>query len=120
VRQFEVRVDSLRGVYVHLDMNVSDLLIYDKNGPGKLLVLGSTMALKFGKYVGGLSGRMLETIWNRAIRADLRRRALIHPEHRGRAETVNLARPISSDELLEIVRPIAQRLDSEVTSAPVG
>jgi hypothetical protein len=49
VRQFEVRVDSLRGVYVHLDMNVSDLLIYDKNGPGKLLVLGSTMALKFGK-----------------------------------------------------------------------
>jgi hypothetical protein len=64
--------------------------------------------------------RPLETIWNRAIRADLRRRALIHPEHRGRAETVNLARPISSDELLEIVRPIAQRLDSEVTSAPVG
>jgi hypothetical protein len=154
VRQFEGRVDSMRGVYAHLDMNASDLPIYDKNGPGKLLVLGSTMAIKFGKYVGGLSGRMLqnhdhlhrrradgsledgifanvltcllvldlsqrrheeirplETMWNRAIRAELRTRGLVHREHRGRAETVNLARAISSDELLGIVEPIARRVE---------
>jgi hypothetical protein len=152
--QFDGRVDAVRGVYAHLDMNSSELPIYDKNGPGKVIVLGSAMALKFGKFVGGLPGRMLqnydhfhrrrpdgsreegifssmltclfvldlghrlhddirpiETQWNRGIRAELRRRGLIHPEHRGRAESVNLARAISCSELREIIEPIAARID---------
>ncbi len=41
-------------------MNSSELPIYDKNGTGKVIVLGSAMALKFGKFVGGLAGRMLQ------------------------------------------------------------
>lgn len=55
--QFDGRVNAVRGVYAHLDMNSSELPIYDKNGPGKVIVLGSAMALKFGKFVGGLPGR---------------------------------------------------------------
>jgi len=152
--QFDRRGGAVRGVYAHLDMNSSELPIYDKNGPGKVIVLGSTMALKSGKFTGGLPGRMLqnydhfhrrrpdgssdlgifpsvltclfvldlghrlhdeirpiETQWNRGIRAELRRRGLIHSEHRGRAESVNLARVISCSELREIIDPIAARLD---------
>jgi hypothetical protein len=152
--QFEGRVEAVRGVYAYIDTNSSRLPIYDKNGPGKVIVFGSTTALKFGKFLGGVPGRMLqnydhfhrrradgtwedgifprvltclfvldlthrvadtirslETEWNRSIRAELRNRALIHPEHRGRAETVNLARPISSAELLALIQPIAARID---------
>ena len=58
--QFNGRVDPVRGVYAHLDVNYSELPIYDKNGPGKVIVFGSAMALKFGKFVGGLSERMLQ------------------------------------------------------------
>ncbi len=54
------RGGAARGVYAHLDMNSSELPIYDKNGQGKVIVFGSTMALKSGKFVGGLPGRMLQ------------------------------------------------------------
>ena len=40
-RQFESHVDAERGVYAHLDMNSSELPIFDKNGPGKVIVFGS-------------------------------------------------------------------------------
>ncbi len=155
--QFDGRGDGpgsgVRGVYAHLDMNSSELPIYDKNGQGKVIVFGSTMALKFGKFVGGLPGRMLqnydhfhrrlpdgtpeegifpavltclfvldlthrrhdeirpiETTWNRSIRAELKNRGLIHPQHRSRAESVNLARAITGAELLQIIQPIADRI----------
>jgi hypothetical protein len=55
--------------------------------------------------------RPIETEWNRSIRAELRRRGLVHPKHRNRAESINLARAISCDELLEIIQPIADRID---------
>jgi hypothetical protein len=152
-QQFDDAVNVERGVYVYLDTNSSALPIYDRNGAGKVIVLGSATALKYGKFVGGLAPRMrqnyvhmhrrppgrpsedgifpqvlsslfvldlshrlrgeirpIETDWNRSIRADLRARDLIHPGHRGRAETVNLARAISRAELLEIVDPIAARI----------
>jgi hypothetical protein len=151
--QFDGRVVVDRGVYAHLDMNSSPLPIHDRNGPGKVIVLGSAMALKFGKFLGGLPGRMLqnfdhfhrrrpdgscedgifpavltylvvldlmhrrhdeirpiETTWNRSIRAELKNRGLIHPQHRSRAESVNLARAITCAELLQIIQPIADRI----------
>jgi hypothetical protein len=55
--------------------------------------------------------RPIETDWNRSIRAALRERGLIHPNHRGRSETVNLARAVSRAELLEIVEPVAARIE---------
>lgn len=153
--QFVGRVDAVRGVYVHLDVNSSDLPIYDKNGLGKVIVFGSTTAVKFGKFVGGVPARMLqnydhfhrrgpggiseerifptvlsclfvldlthrtqdeiqpiETAWNRSLRTELKNRGLIHPEHRSRAESVNLGRPMTAPELLQIIRPIADRIDS--------
>jgi hypothetical protein len=151
--QFDGPPAAARGVYVHLDMNSSPHPIFDKNGAGKVIVFGETMALKYGKFVGGLPGRMrqnyehfhrrppgkphecaifpkvlacllvvdlghrerdairsIETDWNRSIRSTLRENGLIHKDHRGRAESVNLARPITCDELLAIVEPIAAQL----------
>jgi hypothetical protein len=55
--------------------------------------------------------RPIETDWNRSIRAALRGRGLIHPNHRGRSETVSLARAVSRAELLEIVEPVAARIE---------
>ena len=54
--------------------------------------------------------RALETEWNRGIRAALQERALVHVDHIGKFETVNLARGISCKELLEIVSPVAARI----------
>jgi hypothetical protein len=58
--QFEGRVEAVRGVYAHIDTNSSRFPIYDKNGQGKVIVFGSTTALKFGKFLGGVPGRMLQ------------------------------------------------------------
>lgn len=153
-RQFDGHVNAVRGVYAHLDTNSSKLPIYDKNGPGKVIILGSTTALKVGKFLGGVPGRMLQNFdhfhrrrpdgtreegifphvltcllvldlshrrqdairsieaeWNRSIKAELRAQGLVHPNHHGRAESINLARSMSTSELLTLVNPIAERLD---------
>jgi hypothetical protein len=155
-KQFKEHAQIVRGVYAHLDTNSSTLPIFDQNGPGKVIVLPSTTALKFGKFVGGLPTRMLqnydhfhrrpgdgpweerifpdvlsclvvldlshhpresirsiETEWNRSIRAALKAADLVHAVHRGRSESINLRRQISSPELLAILRPIANRIVSE-------
>ena len=51
--------------------------------------------------------RSIETGWNRSIRAELRRRDLVHPDHRGRAESINLVRGLTCSEVLSILEPIA-------------
>ncbi len=60
-QQFPVEVQQVHfGLYAHLDTNESPLPIYDRNGPGKVIVLAETTALKVGKFVGGLAARMLQ------------------------------------------------------------
>lgn len=55
--------------------------------------------------------RGIETQWNRSIRAALEAQGLVHPEHRGRSESINLRRALTREELLAILRPIANRVD---------
>jgi hypothetical protein len=61
-KQFEKHARAVRGVYAHLDLNTSKVPIRDKNrgGRGRVIVLGSAMALKYGKFGGGLPRRMLQ------------------------------------------------------------
>jgi hypothetical protein len=153
--QFDQEIRELRfGIYARIDDNRrSPHPIWDRNGRGKIIVLGSAAALKFGKFVGGVAARMrqnythfhrrpagethqegifpevmddffvvdlthrekhdirpIETEWKRAIRAELKRQDLIHPDHRGRAESINLRRRPNEDELRSMLARIAKRI----------
>lgn len=151
--QFDREADVQRGLYVHLDMNDSHLPIYDCNGAGKIIIFGSTMALKFGKFLKGLPARMLlnhdhfhrrnldgssdkgifarvlkslfvldlsqssdsdirnyETTLRKMLLDELCSREWIHPAHRGRSESINLAHPIPKSEVITIFSSFADRI----------